>query len=38
MFVPKILEGTLQSKQSIKIPITLNVPNPTVKKNEYIYT
>lgn len=33
LFTPKILEGTLKSKEKLAIPITLVVPTPTVKKN-----
>jgi hypothetical protein len=38
LFAPKILEGTLKSKERLAIPITLTVPTPAVKKNEYNYT
>ncbi len=38
LFSPKILEGTLKSKEKLSIPITLTVPAPTTKKNEYHYT
>lgn len=38
LFSPKILEGTLKSKERLAIPITLVVPTPTAKKNEYNYT
>lgn len=33
LFAPKILEGTLKSKEKLAIPITLTVPTPAIKKN-----
>jgi vacuolar-type H+-ATPase subunit F/Vma7 len=38
MFIPKVQEGTLESKKTLKVPIKLVIPVPTVKKNEYNYT
>lgn len=38
LFSPKVLEGNLKSKEKLSIPITLSVPVPTAKKNDYHYT
>ena len=38
IFCPKVLEGTLRSKERLSIPISLTAPTPTAKKNEYNYT